>query len=196
MIATKQGMTMATAIQIQIGEYLETSYRPDCEYIDGEVRERNVGKWEHSRLQVLLAVWFSSREAEWGVLTATEQRTQVSPTRVRIPDLIVVRDGEQPDVTVEPPLLVVEILSPDDTYSDTEERAEDYFRMGVSTVWIIDPKTRTGRMCSRTAWISSARLEVSDSPIYVDLSEIFAGLDRSSLDRSNVDRSNVDQSKK
>jgi Uma2 family endonuclease len=170
---------MATAIQISIGEYLETSYRPDCEYIDGEVRERNVGKWDHSRLQYLLAAWFASKESEWRALGATEQRMRVSPSRVRIPDLIVVRDEEQPDVTVEPPLLVVEILSPDDTYSDTEERAEDYFRMGVSTVWIIDPKTRTGRMCNRRAWIASPRLEVSDSPIYVELSEIFASLDRS-----------------
>jgi Uma2 family endonuclease len=169
---------MVTATQIPIDEYLETSYCPDCEYIDGEVRERNVGKWDHSRLQVLMAIWFGSKESEWGVLTATEQRVRVSPTRVRTPDLIVVRDEEQPDVTAKPPLLVVEILSPDDTYSDTEERAEDYFRMGVSTVWIIDPKTRTGRMCSRQAWIASQRLEVSGSPIYVELSEIFASLNR------------------
>jgi len=170
---------MATAFQISIGEYLQTSYRPDCEYIDGEVRVRNVGKWEHSRLQYLLSAWFASKESEWRVLGATEQRTRVTPTRVRIPDLIVVRDEEQPDVTIEPPLLVVEILLPDDTYSDTEERAEDYFRMGVSTVWIIDPKTRTGRMSDRTAWTSSPRLEVSNSPIYVELPEIFANLDRS-----------------
>lgn len=170
---------MATAVQLSIGEYLNTSYRPDCEYIDGEVRERNVGKWEHSRLQVLMAIWFGSKESEWGVLAATEQRVRVSPTRVRIPDLILVRNEQQPEVTTEPPLLVVEILSPDDTYSDTQERSEDYFRMGVSTVWIIDPKTRTGRMCNRQAWISSPRLEVTDSPIYVELSEIFASLDRS-----------------
>jgi Uma2 family endonuclease len=156
---------MATAVQLSIGEYLRTSYRPDCEYIDGEVRERNVGKWEHSRIQYLLSLWFGSKESEWKVIGATEQRVRVSATRIRIPDVILVRDEHQPDVTTEPPLLVVEILSPDDSYSDTEERAEDYFRMGVSTVWIIDPKTRTGRMCDSRAWVSSLRLEVADSPI-------------------------------
>jgi Uma2 family endonuclease len=57
---------------------------------------------------------------------------------------------------VEPPLLVIEILSPDDTYSDTQERAEDYLRMGVSTIWIIDPKTRTGRVCNSSAWIPAS----------------------------------------
>jgi Uma2 family endonuclease len=170
---------MASAVQIPVEEYLNTSYRPDCEYIDGEVRERNVGKWEHSRIQALLAAWFTVREREWGILTATEQRVRVSQSRVRIPDVVVVRDEEQPDVTIEAPLLVVEILSPDDTYSDTEERAEDYFRMGVLTVWIIDPKTRTGKMCTRNAWIPASRLEVSGTPLYVDLLEIFAALDRS-----------------
>jgi Uma2 family endonuclease len=170
---------MASAVQVLVGEYLRTNYRPDREFIDGEVRERNVGKWEHARIQALLASWFGSREAQWSVLTATEQRVRVSETRIRIPDLVVVRAEQQPDVLTEPPLLVIEILSPDDSYSDTQERAEDYFLMGVSTVWIIDPRTRTGRMCNRNAWTSSLRLEVLGSPIHVDLQEIFAYLDQS-----------------
>ena len=45
---------MATQVRISLQEYLDTPYRPDREYIDGEVRERNVGKWEHARLQLLL----------------------------------------------------------------------------------------------------------------------------------------------
>jgi Uma2 family endonuclease len=36
---------MATTMRIPLSEYLETSYRPDREYVDGEIRERNVGKW-------------------------------------------------------------------------------------------------------------------------------------------------------
>ena len=170
---------MASAVQVSVGEYLQASYRPDREFIDGEVRERNVGKWEHARIQALLASWFGSKEAQWSVLTATEQRVRVSGTRIRVPDLVVVRAEHQPDVLTEPPLLVIEIFSPDDSYSDTQERAEDYFLMGVATVWIIDPKTRTGRMCNREAWVSSLRLEVLGSPIYVDLQEIFAYLDQS-----------------
>ena len=31
---------MATATQVPLSEYLHTSYEPDCEWIDGEVRER------------------------------------------------------------------------------------------------------------------------------------------------------------
>ena len=130
---------MATTTQIPLSEYLETSYRPDREYIDGEIRERNVGKFEHARLQALLAAWFWSHERDWRIMVMTEQRIQVERYRIRIPDVEVLTVAPQPDVLTDPPLLVVEILSPDDTYSDTQERARDYSNMSVETVWIIDP---------------------------------------------------------
>ena len=167
---------MATALHIPLNEYLDISYRPDREYVDGEILERNVGKWEHARLQWLLALWFGSHEKQWGITGSTEQRVQVSESRVRVPDLVVLTAGAQPDVLIEPPLLVIEILSPDDTYSDTQERASDYRTMGLETVWIIDPKTRTGRMCSGAEWVEAERLEVKGTPLYVNLPEIFSQL--------------------
>jgi Uma2 family endonuclease len=169
---------VATSIQIPIGEYLNTSYRPDREYVDGEVLERNVGKNEHSRLQALLAMWFGRFEDEWGVATFTEQRVQVSATRIRIPDVLLVPLAPHPNVLVDPPILVVEILSPDDSYAETERRASDYLAMGVGTVWIIDPVNRTGRACVGKAWIESETLEVTGTEIRVSLPEIFLRLDR------------------
>jgi Uma2 family endonuclease len=165
---------MAATFSIPLSEYLDRMYRPDREYVDGEIRERNVGKWEHARVQWLLAAWFSNHEKEWEITGSTEQRVQVSTSRVRVPDLVVLTAGAQPDVLTDPPLLVVEILSPDDTYSDTQERAQDYRAMGVGTVWIVDPKTRTGRMCSGAEWVEAERLEVKGTPLYVDLPGIFS----------------------
>jgi len=40
---------------VPLKEYLETCYRPDCEYLEGQLLERNVGEWEHGRLQALLS---------------------------------------------------------------------------------------------------------------------------------------------
>jgi len=167
---------MATVSQISLHEYLGIVYRPDCEYVDGEIRERNVGKWEHARVQWLLALWFGNHENQWGITGSTEQRVRVSNNRVRVPDLVVLTAGPQPDVLTAPPLLVIEILSPDDTYSDTQERARDYREMGVETVWIIDPKTRSGRMCSGAEWVEASRLLVKQTPLYVDLPDIFSQL--------------------
>src|SRR5271168_2104265 len=58
---------MATSTRLSLLEYMKTSYRPDREFVDGELRERNVGKWEHARLQALLASWFQSQEKSWSV---------------------------------------------------------------------------------------------------------------------------------
>ena len=165
---------MATTTHIPLSDYLETSYRPDREYVDGEIRERNVGKWEHARLMALLATWFGNHESEWGIIGSTTQRVQVSPDRVRVPDLVVLHAGPQPDVLTEAPLLIIEILSPDDSYSDTQERAQDYRDMGVETIWIVDPKTRSGRMCSGSEWTQARRLVVAETPLYVDLDDIFS----------------------
>ena len=170
---------MSDSTQISIAEYMHTTYRPDREYVDGEVRERNVGKWEHARIQGLLANWFAMHESEWNVMVATEQRVRVTATTVRIPDLVVVRSGPQPDVLVDAPLLVIEILSPDDTYSSLEDRVHDYQTMGVQTVWLVDPGTRSGRVCRDNNWEAATRLAVAGSSIYVDLDKIFQSLHKS-----------------
>jgi Uma2 family endonuclease len=167
---------MASTTQISITEYLKTTYRPDREYIEGEIRERHVGKWEHARLQALLAMWFGRHEDELGVQVATEWRTRVSRTRVRVPDVVAVPREPQPDVLTSPPLLVVEILSPDDSYADLQDRCQDYRLMGVPTVWIIDPTTRSARMCSGDTWTETRRLIAPGTRMYVDLDELFAGL--------------------
>jgi Uma2 family endonuclease len=168
---------MAAAVHIPLSEYLQTTYRPDCEYVDGEVRERNVGKYEHARIQALLAAWFYRHEAQRSAMVVTEQRVRVAERRVRIPDVALIAPGAHPDVLIDPPILAVEILSPDDSYSDMEERAADYLAMGIRAVWIIDPKTRTGRMCIGEAWIAARRLDVPGTAIHVELPDVFRSLD-------------------
>ena len=165
---------MAATTHISLGEYHGLAFRPAREYVDGEIRKRNVGKWEHARVQALLAAWFGAHEKEWGIVGGIAQRVQISENRIRVPDLVVLNAGPQPDVLTAPPLLVIEILSADDSYSDTQERAGDYRRMGVETVWIVDPRTRSGRMCRGAEWIESPRLEVKGTPLYVELPEIFS----------------------
>ena len=44
---------MAT-LQTSLAEYLRTSYHPDCDYVDGEVQERNLGEFDHAAIQAFL----------------------------------------------------------------------------------------------------------------------------------------------
>jgi hypothetical protein len=94
---------MATSASISLSEYLSTSYKPDREYLNGELRERNVGKWAHARTQALLAAWFRVHEKAWDIMGGVAPRLQVSGIRVRVPDLVVMDAGPQPDVLVDPP---------------------------------------------------------------------------------------------
>ena len=76
-----------TAATIQ--EYLTSVYESDCDYVDGEVQERNTGTFDHSRLQGAVFAYFYNRRKEWGITVVPEQRVQVSPTRFRVPDVCV-----------------------------------------------------------------------------------------------------------
>jgi Uma2 family endonuclease len=136
---------MPAATQISVSEYLATSYDPDCEYLDGEVLERNVGEYDHSRLQGRLLVFLGTREGEWGIRVVPEQRVQVTPTRFRIPDVTVVLASTPIEqIFTSPPFLCIEILSKDDSLSGTFEKIEEYLRMGVPHIWVIDPRRRQG----------------------------------------------------
>ncbi len=131
---------MPPANGISVSEYLTTSYRPDCDYLEGEVLERNVGEFEHGRLQALICTYLLTREKEWGIVVITELRVQVKSTRFRIPDITVVH-GPRPTTPVlrEPPFLCIEILSPSDTMRQMRSRIDDYLNFGVPHVWVIDP---------------------------------------------------------
>jgi Uma2 family endonuclease len=133
---------MSTAVTVPISEYLETSYRPDCEYIDGELLERNVGEWDHNRLQMLLSAYLCNREKELGILVVPEQRVQVKATRFRVPDINVVMRPPEGGIIKEPPFLCIEILSPRDRMQEMQERIDDYLEFRVPYVWLIHPKTR------------------------------------------------------
>jgi Uma2 family endonuclease len=171
---------MAAATQIALSEYLQTTYHPDREYVDGELRERNVGKTDHARVQALLAIWFGVREQGWSVLVTTENRMRVSTERVRIPDVTIVRPGAlNEEVLSSPPLCVIEILSPDDTYSETRDRAQDYRQMGIENIWLIDPGTRSGQASTADGWRDTLEFSIPGTPIRLNLDEIFAKLDQS-----------------
>ena len=78
-----------TRALISVEQYLRTSYRPDCDYVDGEVVERNLGERDHSWLQIVLGRYMLNRYEHEGIFVFPELRVQVKAGRFRIPDLCV-----------------------------------------------------------------------------------------------------------
>jgi len=166
---------------VSVREYLATSYRPDCDYVDGRIEERNEGEYEHGFLQALLAQLFLNNGRAWGIRAVTDVRVQIKPSNFRVPDVLVLRlDAPKERILTHPPLLVIEILSPEDRLVRFQDRIDDYLEFGIENVWIIDPERRTARRATRTGLhiVKTGELTVPNTPIRVVLSELFAELDR------------------
>jgi Uma2 family endonuclease len=132
---------MATGTAISLEQYLVSTFEPDCDYVDGEIEERNVGERTHARLQARITAYLLARYEAQGVEVFTEIRIRVSPSRFRIPDICATVGDPREEVLTRPPFLCVEILSPEDRMSRLEMRIQDYLQMGVPNVWVLDPLT-------------------------------------------------------
>ena len=171
---------MATPVLIPISEYLNTTYRPDCDYVDGELLERNMGERPHATIQGFFVASFYNQRRLWRVLALPEQRVQVSETRYRIADVCVVNvsDSMEPIVR-QPPLLCIEIISRDQNLADMHERVQDYLAMGVENIWIVDPKRREAWLGTREGFKSPAEaiFSIEHTPIRIAIADIFAELE-------------------
>jgi Uma2 family endonuclease len=164
-----------------VREYLSTSWSPDREFVNGRIEERNLGEKEHSIIQRFLTVLFALKRVEWGVEVFPELRTQTAARNFRVPDVLVVRAGESFDRYVtHPPLIAVEILSPEDTLRAMQGKAAEYRRFGIENIWIIDPEPRLTYRYTAAGLeeVHTGELAVPGTPIRVVLSELFAELDR------------------
>ena len=137
-------------VAVSVEEYLHTDYEPDCDYVDGELVERNVGEKDHGKVQRDLLFFLFERRNVFGIFVLQEQRIRISARRYRVPDICVVA-GPEPDeqIFTQPPFLCIEILSPEDRMGRMQARIADYLTFGVRFVWVIDPK-------ARRAWIYSS----------------------------------------
>jgi Uma2 family endonuclease len=50
-------------------------------------------------------------------------------------------------VVLDPPLLIIEIVSPDDRLRETLQRFREYEKLGVRHIVQMDPADRTSRIC-------------------------------------------------
>jgi len=168
---------------ISIEEYLAASYPDgDREYLDGVVVERNVGAPGHSALQKILIVHLAAFEKRLKIAVRPGCRTRVAETRYRVPDVLVMeRPFRQSNrVVLDPPLLIVEIVSPEDKHSETLRRFREYEKLGVPYIVHVDPEDRTTYMFVHGDLVRRddlATIETRNGPLPFDTRELLALLD-------------------
>jgi Uma2 family endonuclease len=106
----------ATTPHLSVEEYLNTVYRPDVDYVDGHIEERNLGEFDHGILQTALMEVLRKHRKEWNIRAALDTRLQVARTSFRVPDVCVMSAANPKEQILRAtPLLCIEVLSPKDT---------------------------------------------------------------------------------
>ena len=163
-----------------VEEYLKTPFRPDVDFVDGQIEERNLGEFDHGLTQGALFETLRRFRAAGPYRVALDTRMQVSAHRFRVPD-VCLTDGRYPKEQVirRAPLLCLEVVSPEDTLPRLWKRSEDYFAMGVPEVWIFDPGTRTAyvRRDGVETVYTTGVISLQGTPVAIDVEEIFQALD-------------------
>ena len=125
---------LPTSPQVRVDDYLDSSYSPDMEYVDGVLMERSLPTIVHSLLQMILIRCFAEHEKALRFVSLPEVRTQiVDRARYRVPDVVLcpvpLPSGKVVNTI---PWAIFEILSPDDRMPEQLERFRDYERIGVA----------------------------------------------------------------
>jgi Uma2 family endonuclease len=126
------------------------------EFVNGEAipkykDEEMSPKFFHSRFQKTLLILLDQClqnkgrvEVEWAVKLKIKNQDWLP-----VPDLTYVSynllpaDWLQDEACPVPPELVIEIISPGQTFGEMAEKAASYIEAGVSRVWVVDTKART-----------------------------------------------------
>jgi Uma2 family endonuclease len=126
------------------------------ELVGGQLVERNMGiesSWVGGELLARLKQHSREKGIGWALpADAGYQCFPHEPDLVRRPDVSFVRFGRFPGEVLPKgwarirPDLAVEVLSPNDTSYELDEKLEDYRKAGVPLVWVINPNSRTVRI--------------------------------------------------
>ena len=124
----------------------------------------------------------------------TRSAVQPSDTTYFEPDLLVLPPTIAVGLTtawsdVKTWWLAVEVISPGSRVYDTEFKLDAYLRLGVESVWLVDPETRELRVRDKGAaeslvlgdgdtlrWRPAALAKVLATPVEIDVSALFHGI--------------------
>jgi Uma2 family endonuclease len=171
-----------TAAFVSLDEYLNTSYEPDMEFVDGVLVERHLGSLRHSVLQTLVILYFGQFRKSERIEICTAARVRMDRGRHRIPDVLVLeRPYQKGKVVTDVPVITVEIKSPEDTFDDIVEKCFEYEALGVRNILVMDPDhSRTWlfeQSILRVLKGNSVALSLSQSTLDFPFAEMFAELD-------------------
>jgi Uma2 family endonuclease len=140
-------MQALTQTTLTLDEFLSSPLaNENYEFFNGELMQKMSPKRSHSRVTLTLSRilddW-SQNNGEVGIEWAVRLQRE-GKDWCPIPDLLYISFGKLGEIILEddacpiPPELVIEIISPAQSFSDLSGKAEAYLKAGVDRVWIVD----------------------------------------------------------
>jgi len=174
-----------TGTLISLDEYLNTSYEPDMDFVEGALVRRNTGTQRHGLLLSIVVSFFGQQEKSHRIRVFTAARLRIDAQgRHRIPDVMVLEiPYKKGKVVVDAPAVVIEIKSPDDTFDNIVDRCFDYERLSGGNIEVMDPDRkmawsfREGSLQLLTGTSIGLNLPQQQSSIDFPFAQLFAELD-------------------
>src|SRR3984893_9516660 len=167
---------VATKTQITAEQYLRMTFEHDAEFVHGEIVERAMPDYIHSRIQILLGALFESLRRTHGLLACAELRMKIASGVYRIPDVAVFAEAPQQPVPDTPPLVAIEILSKDDRHIDLMQKLEEYRVWGIANIWVVDPTSKCFSAYTHLGLQNVSSFSLPDYPFQLTPSDLFSDL--------------------
>lgn len=149
-------MSLATQTTYTADDLLTMPDGERYELVNGQLVERKMGtesSWIAGRIFYRISRFLEDHALGWAFPEGTGfQCFREDRQRVRKPDMAFIGYGKFPGQNLPrgfarvPPDLAVEVVSPNDLYSEVEQKVEEFLQVGVSLVWVINPDNRTVRV--------------------------------------------------
>ena len=135
-------------------QYLKLSAATNrlIEFTDGQIEVLPMPTYKHQMiLRFIFLALMTFVEPLGGRVLFAALRMQVRPGKFREPDILLLRDANDPRCQNRYWLgadLVVEVVSEDNPERDTVEKVLDYAEAGIPEYWIVNPQDETVRVLS------------------------------------------------
>ncbi|WNN92161.1 Uma2 family endonuclease [Gloeocapsopsis dulcis] len=179
-----------TASKLSLQEFLDLPQSDDrYELVEGQLQPKMSPKYKHASIQGrlfrLLDDWCNDQQCgrvcpEWAIVLKRQQEDWVP-----VPDLTYVsyqrlpQEWDEDEPCPVKPELVVEIISPGQTFSGMTQKATDYLLAGVDCVWVVESKAQSVTIfrqdsLPQTVWQEGAISDPLLPELVLPVSRLFA----------------------
>lgn len=123
-----------------------------CELVEGKIIMKSPTGWRHgkyeSRFGYMLKNFVDEQQLGEVLVGEVGIYTGRNPDTIRGADVIFISTErlaqvKSPSFLDVAPELVVEVMSPDDRWTEVKQKIREYFSIGVILVWVADPTDKT-----------------------------------------------------